>query len=178
MKNSVLNPGFPPGLFLTCLVTLLLCSCMNSNVSDLQQYVHKERAKAPAKIPPLPEVKQYATYAYDDTSLRNPFIAQNRGTTSSIEDCPQVTRANKDALEMVPLDSLTMVGSLEQEGQRWALIKDSEGIVRRAKKGDHVGQNNGLIIAVAENDVIIEELVSDRMQGCLKRQVVLAASEL
>lgn len=150
---------------------------MNTNVSDLEQYVHKERAKVPAKIQPLPEVKPFTSYVYNSTALRNPFVIENIGTAQSIEECPQVMHA-RDALELVPLDSLTLVGSLAQEGERWALIKDSAGTVHRVKKGDHLGQNSGEIIAIAESDVIIEELVSDRMQGCLKRQVTLAASEL
>ncbi|WP_455220239.1 pilus assembly protein PilP [Kaarinaea lacus] len=177
MKSFSNRWGFLPTLSLSCLVmTLSLSSCMNSSVSDLEQYVHKERNQTPGPIPALPEVKPFTTYAYDSTALRNPFVAENVNIAKSIEECPQVTHA-KDALEMEPLDSLTLVGSLAQAGDQWALIKDSTGTVHRVKKGDYLGQNSGQIIAVADSDIVIEELVSDRMEGCLKRQVVLAASE-
>ena len=176
MKYASSNIGFSPSLFLSCLVmTFLLSSCMNSNISDLEQYVHREKSKAPDKIPPLPEVKPYTTYTYNQNALRNPFVSENIGMAQSIEECPQVTRA-KDALEMVPLDSLTLVGSLEQQGQRWALVKDQESTVHRLKKGARIGQNNGQIIVITESEVVLQELVSDRLQGCIKRQTTLAAS--
>ena len=176
MKSFFHSFGRLTALGLSCLIiTLALSSCMNSNVSDLEQYVQNERNRAPAPIPALPEVKPYTIYAYDSSALRNPFVAESINIAESFEECPQATHA-KDALEMEPLDSLTLVGSLTQNGEQWALIKNANGIVHRVKKGDYLGQNSGQIIAVAESDIVIEELVSDRMQGCLKRRVVLAAS--
>ncbi len=175
MKHTLIGSKLPVGVILLCLLCTPLLSCMNSNMSDLEGYVHNERNQPPGKIPPLPDIKPFTTYTYNETALRNPFTPGKFGSSQSIEDCPQITRA-KDTLEMVPLDSLTLVGSLEQQGERWALIKDQESNVHRLKKGAHIGQNNGQIIVITESELILEELVSDRLQGCMKRQTTLATS--
>lgn len=91
----------------------------------------------------------------------------------SIQDFPQVTRS-KTELEKVPLDSLTLAGSMEQDGERWALVKDRESIVHRLKQGEYMGQNNGHIMGITESEVVLQEMVSDRMAGCQKRQTTLA----
>lgn len=142
-------------------------------MSDLEQYVQQERNKAPKKIAPLPDIKSYPIYAYHEDGLRNPFAAENGSDTGPIEECPQITRA-KDALETVPLDTLTLVGSLEQEGERWALIKDQQSNVHRLKKGEHLGQNNGQIAAITESEVVLQEMFFDRNDGCQQRKTTLA----
>ena len=157
------------------IITVLLTSCMNNNMTDLEQYIEKQRSKAPEKIAPLPAVKSYSVYAYNESGLRNPFVAENTGIARSIEECPQITRS-KDALETVPLDSLILVGSLEQNGERWALIKDPERNVHRLKKGEYMGQNNGRIMQITDNEVVLQELVSDRVEGCQKRKTILAVA--
>ena len=37
----------------------LVIGCVNDNVSDLESYVQKTKAKKPGKIEPLPDVKTY-----------------------------------------------------------------------------------------------------------------------
>lgn len=156
-------------------IALSLTSCMNNNMTDLDQYIEKQRSKAPEKIEPLPAVKSYSFYAYNESGLRNPFVAENTGIARSIEECPQITRT-KDALETIPLDSLILVGSLEQNGERWALIKDPERNVHRLKKGEYMGQNNGQIMKITDSEVVLQELVSDRLEGCQKRKTILAVA--
>ena len=112
MKSIFNHWGFSPTLTLIFLIVpLALSSCMSNNTSDLEQFVEQKRNQAPGPIPALPEIKPYTTYTYDSTALRNPFVAENVGIAQSIEECPQVTHA-KDELEMIPLDTLTLVGSL------------------------------------------------------------------
>jgi type IV pilus assembly protein PilP len=157
-----------------CLIILFsLTSCMNNSMSDLEQYVQREQNKAPKDIPPLPAIKSYPVYTYNEAGLRNPFVDENTSIARFKEECPQITRA-KDALETEPLDTLTLVGSLEQEGERWALIKDQKRNVHRLKKGEHMGQNNGRIIVITESEVVLQELVSDHIDGCKKRKTTLA----
>lgn len=157
-----------------CLIILFsLTSCMNNNLSDLEQHVQQERNKAPKEIAPLPDFISYTTYTYHENGLRNPFVAENSTVAGPITECPQVTRT-RETLETEPLDTLTLVGSLEQEGVRWALIKDQKRNVHRLKKGEHMGQNNGQIITITESEVVLQEMVSDRVDGCQQRKTTLA----
>ena len=163
-----------PAVYMMCFTSVfLLTSCMNNNMADLEQYVDKQRQKTPEKIQPLPDVKTFSFYTYNEAGLRNPFVNENINITQSIEECPQVVRS-KTTLETIPLDSLILVGSLEQDGERWALVKDPERTVHRLKQGEYLGQNNGRIMRITDNEVVLQEMVSDRMEGCQKRQTTLA----
>ena len=163
-------------IFYCLLASMLLISCTNNNVADLEQFVHNKRTQAPGKIPPLPRMQNFETYAYKASTLRNPFMLGKDGTAKPVDECPQIIRA-KTPLEQSPLDSLTMVGSLTQNNEKWVLIKDQENNVHRVKKGHFLGQNNGKIINITDSEVVLQELVSDRLQGCIKRQTILAISE-
>ena len=163
-------------IFYCLLASMLLISCTSNNVADLEQFVHNKRAQPPGNIPPLPHLQEFETYAYNETTLRNPFMLGKGGISKPVDECPQTLRA-KTPLEQSPLDSLTMVGSLEQDNERWVLIKDPENNIHRVKKGHFLGQNNGKIIKITDAEVVLQELVSDRLQGCIKRQTILAISE-
>jgi len=177
MKCTIASMDNSPFSFLfSCLFIFLLSACSNSNMSDLEQYVHEERNKTAKKIEPLPKVQSYPAYTYNEVGMRNPFVTENTRIAGSLEECPNVTRT-KNALETVPLDSLTLVGSLEQQGERWALVKDNESNVHRLKKGEYMGQNNGRIVRITDSEVVLQELVSDRMEGCQTRKTTLAIAE-
>lgn len=162
-------------LCLMCFSSIfLLSSCSSNNMTDLEQYVKNQRNKPHGKIQPLPKAKAYSVYTYKEDELRNPFVmVKDDKSKTPIEVCPQVTRS-KTELETVPLDTLTLVGSMEQDGERWALVKDRESIVHRLKRGEYMGQNNGRITRITESEVVLQEMVSNLVTGCQKRQTTLA----
>ena len=166
----------------TALVTITLCGfvigCGNDNVSDLEGYVQKVKAKKPPPIEPLPEVKTYETYAYDETTLRDPFQPSvARKVVRSTSNLRPDMKRNREVLEQFPLDTLTMVGSLEQGGSRWALIRAKDGTLYRTKKGRYIGQDYGKIIRVTETEIILQETVPDGLGGWVRRQATLSVSE-
>ena len=159
--------------------SLLMFGCVNDNVSDLQTYVNQVKAKKPGKIDPLPEVKAYETYAYDETTLRDPFQPSVRNPVklaNSGEFRPDMRR-QREVLEQFPLDTLSMVGSLEQGGERWALIRAQDGTLYRTKIGRFIGQDYGKIIRVTENEIVLQETVPDGLGGWVRRQATLSVSE-
>lgn len=161
---------------------LALCGtilgCVNDNVSDLEQYIQQTKAKKPGKIEPLPDVKTYETYAYDETTLRDPFqpSVARKVVRSSSNLRPDMKR-NREVLEQFPLDTLTMVGSLEQGGERWALIRAKDGTLYRTKKGRYIGQDYGKIVRVTETEIILQETVPDGLGGWVRRQATLSVAE-
>ena len=159
-------------------VSFMLAGCGNDNVSDLQTYVQKVKAKKPAPIPPLPDVKTYETYVYDETTLRDPFQPSvARKVVRSNNNLRPNMRRQREVLEQFPLDTLTMVGSLEQGGERWALIRSQEGTLYRTKKGRYIGQDYGQIIRVTESEIVLQETVPDGLGGWVRRQATLSVSE-
>jgi len=166
----------------TCVVifaSVALFGCVNSNVSDLQDYVASVKAKKPGKIEPLPDVQVYENYLYDETTLRDPFqgsVARQVVRTDNSGLHPNLTRP-REVLEQFALDSLKMVGTLEQGGDRWALIKAQDGTLYRTKIGHFIGQDYGKIIRVTETEIVIQETVPDGLGGWVRRQATLSVSE-
>ncbi len=159
-------------------LSTLIAGCVNDNMSDLQGYVEQTKAKKGGAIEPLPDVKTYETYAYDETTLRDPFQPSvARKVVRSTSDLRPDVKRNREVLEQFPLDTLTMVGSLEQGGDKWALIRAKDGTLYRTKKGRYIGQDFGKIIRVTETEIILQETVPDGLGGWVRRQATLSVSE-
>jgi type IV pilus assembly protein PilP len=83
----------------------------------------------------------------------------------------------KEPLEAFPLDSLRMVGTVERGGQRWAIIKDTDGTVHRIATGSYIGQNDGKIESISEEKMIINELVLDAAGTWHERKAFIALTD-
>lgn len=162
-------------LSLTCAVSLIACS--GENVSDLKAYVADIKARKKSTVDPLPEPELYETYAYDAEKLRDPFTPKKKRAATPGGDIKMQCSPPRDVLEGFPLDSLKMVGSLEQKGERWALIKSKDGTLYRTKKGKCMGQDDGKITSITESEIVLMETVSDGLGGRIKRKTVLSVSE-
>ncbi len=141
----------------------LLAACANNDMSDLQRYVEEVKARPPSGISPPPEPIEVETYLYVAGDRRDPFTP-DKADTQEVETVvdsgiqPDLNR-RKEELEFFPLDSLRMVGTLEQDGQTWALVKTKEGTIHRVTKGNHMGCNYGRIIEITEDKIKLVELV-------------------
>jgi type IV pilus assembly protein PilP len=177
MKNSAL---ISVKLLLVVMVASFLSAC-SSGMSDLEQYVEEVKARKPGRIDPLPEIKPIETFAYIAGDRRNPFRAEAprgeetqevSGNGISIDE-----NRRKEELEAFPLDSIRMVGTLEQSETKWGLVKTKEGIIYRVKAGNYLGQNHGQITQVSEDKIELTEIVSDPKGGYMERQATVALSE-
>jgi type IV pilus assembly protein PilP len=155
----------------------LLASCSGENLTDLHDYINQVKARQKSRIEPLPEIMEYPTYAYNQSKLRDPFIPTV--TKPKIIGDPNLRpdHHTPDVLEQFPLDTLEMVGSLEQGGHRWALIKAQDGTLYRTKVGRYMGQDNGKIIKITETKVVLQEIVPDGLGNWVKREAVISVTE-
>ena len=80
----------------------------------------------------------------------------------------------KEALEHFPLDTLKMVGILEQRNVMWGLIKDAEGTIHRVQAGNYAGENDGRILSVTETEINISEIIPDGLGGWIDRMASLS----
>jgi type IV pilus assembly protein PilP len=163
--------------FIILLCVGLIAGCSGENLSDLHQYVKDVKAKQKSRIEPLPEIVEYPTYAYTESELRDPFIPPAPKRIASSNPNLRPDHHTPDVLEQFPLDTLQMVGSLEQSGQRWALIKAQDGTLYRTTRGRYMGQDNGKIINITESQVVLQEIVPDGLGGWVKREAVISVSE-
>jgi len=171
-----------PGAALGAAVTLLLSACAASNMQDLEGYVEEVKARKSGRIEPLPEIKVPELFAYQMKGRPDPFrpFVEDmpddvpRGTGGGVQ--PPENHV-KEELEQFPLDTLRMVGTLEREAARWALVTAPDGAVHRVQPGNYVGKNFGKITLVAEDKVDLVEIVPDGIGGWQERQAQLELTQ-
>jgi type IV pilus assembly protein PilP len=149
-------------------------------MSDLQDYVNEVKSRPASGIEPIPEVKQVVGFVYMPKNRRDPFTRQEDDTavTETILDNgvrPDPNR-RKEELESYSLDTLRMVGTLEQEEDRWGLVKTSDGTIHRVAPGNYIGQNDGRITRVSEDKIELIELVPTG-SGFLEKEAAIALGE-
>lgn len=168
---------------LSATIALAISGC-GSDMSDLSQFVQEAKSAKRRPLPKLPELKPHETFTYRDSGLRDPFEvisfnqaqpgSEQQRSTSKLR--PDESRP-KEPLESFPLDSLRMVGVLEQQGSTWALVRATDGTIHRVRQGNYLGQNYGKITQINENEVDLVEIVPDGLGGYVERHAALALSE-
>ncbi len=161
---------------LSILLGLTLSACSSRDMSDLKQYIAEVKARPPGDIDPIPEIKPVETFTYEPGDRRDPFVIDREtveAVTSSLIAssgiAPDPLR-RKEELERFPLDSLTMQGTLEQDGIMWGLIRDPEGTLHLVRTGNYMGLNDGQIIRISEEEIELTEIVPGETPGTWREQ--------
>ena len=121
------------------------------------------------RVEPLPEIKQFEPFAYNAFDLPDPFRPRDPEAAAAQAAAggiaPPAIDRRKEVLEAFPLESLVMVGTLEQKRVRYALIKTPDKNLYRAKVGNYMGQNFGIVTAISETAITLKEVVQDPASG-------------
>jgi len=150
-----------------------LTGCSSAD-SDLQQFIQQTKQQPGGHVDPLPEVKPYETFVYDDQNLRSPFVpSQATGFNSVRRD----EKRPREFLEQFSLDTLKMVGTIRIAGSMYGLVQTKDGIVHRVTVGNYMGQNDGRITDISPSKIDIAEIVPDGLGGYMKRPAALGLSQ-
>lgn len=149
----------------------------SQDISDLQTFIAQTKSAHVGSVKPIPQFKPYESFSYTAAELRDPFVAtidleEDETTKTSLLN-PDSTRP-RQPLEVFPLDTLSMVGILEQNAQLWGLIKDPKNIVHRVQVGHYMGQSEGRIIEINESAIYLVEIVPDGIGGYIERDASIA----
>ena len=169
----------------------LLSGCVSRDISDLESYAEDVLSRKGGTIEPLPPIKPYIKYVYQagEQKLRTPFetyfnireIDPETGPVGGPEQEAyqnEIATHNREELEAFPLDSLRMVGVLENEESLWGIIRDSGGVVHRVQVGNYIGTNYGKITNIQEDGIDLRELTRDVSSGLWEeREARVALSE-
>ena len=171
-------------------LTLGISGCVNTDRSDLENYVADVLSRPGDEIPPLPAIKPYERYLYqaEQLSLRDPFVpffqeAPEAEDVEKIVDSRQqefaneILTHNREELEQFELDSLRMVGVLENPASMWGIVSDAAGTVHRVQVGNYLGRNYGKITNIQEDRIDIREIIRDSQGNWEEREAGLALSE-
>jgi type IV pilus assembly protein PilP len=149
---------------------------------ELRDWMEQQRRAAKPDVPPLTAPKKFDPQQYAGGDKVDPFSAQKL-TVALKQEARQVNsllaselNRRKEPLEAFPLDSMSMVGSVNREGRQFGLLK-VDSLLYHVKVGDHVGQNYGRITAITETDIGLREIVQDAAGEWVERNTNLQLQE-
>jgi type IV pilus assembly protein PilP len=145
------------------LIVLISSGCEQSGMGELRAYVREINSRPPGAVEPLPEIQPVDSFIFDPAGRRDPFVMDGPSTDAAKSNnrlAPDPNRP-KEQLEGFALADLTMVGTLQQDDTRWALVQTKQGQLFRVGVGNYMGLNNGRILDIDTDSVRIMEIVSD-----------------
>lgn len=161
------------------LCAVLLGGC-GGDFADLDAYMAEVKARPVGRIEPIPTFKPYQSFTYSAQSLRAPFDIPLTGKEAAVQTGktvkPDLQRA-REFLERFNIEGLQMVGTLAQKGTLWTLVQDEEGGVHRVRIGNYLGKNHGRIVAAAETEISVVEIVPNGVGGWIERPRTIKLTE-
>lgn len=167
------------------LVLLGLTGCVGDSHEDLRSWVAQERKTAKPRITPLSEPKVFVPQPYAVADASSPFDrqkltlvlrrdSQQNASNKALLEAEQNRR--KQELESYPLDAITMVGSMQQNGGQTALVRVNQ-LIYQVKPGGYMGQNYGRIEKITENSIQLREIVQDPAGDWVEKSTLLELQE-
>jgi type IV pilus assembly protein PilP len=155
------------------------CSPDNDELISWMEQQHKE---VKPNVPPIYPPKKFDPQAYLGATGVEPFGTQKLipvGGPSNGKGGALLAAARAHAtqeLESYPLDSMAMVGSLQQGGKIHGLVM-VESRLHDVKLGDWMGQNYGQITAITDSQITLRETVQDPTGEWIERTSTLQIQE-
>ena len=138
-----------------------LAGCGGESHQDLRAWMADQGKGARGRVDPLPQIKPYEPFAYNAFDLPDPFKPRKiEPTKGGSKLAPDLTR-RREPLEAYPLESLNMVGTLQQGKSTYALVRTPDRDVYQVTTGNYLGQNFGVITGIDEGGIKLKELVQD-----------------
>lgn len=161
--------------FVLLIMTLPLFSCVEVNVDDLNEFVAKTKSQIYPINDKVPALKKIDAVVFVHEDGRNPFSDPKaevaEPTKTKPKSCPQPNfDRKKDPLEMYSLENLSMQGTMQINGELWALVHVSGGELHKVKTGYYLGLNHGKVLNITKTKVELLELASDT-NGCWRERI-------
>lgn len=176
--------------YLLFVLAIMLPGCAQNDMGDLQEFVDSVKRRKAPPVTELPRFPRPNFHQYSVAEKRDPFMPFEQAEKPKVvaADAPKKNRLNckfpdtnrhPEPLEKFPVDTLSMVGTLEQDDQIWALVdgpsSDGKGrYIYRVTYDHHMGENYGRVVSITENEVGLVELHEDG-KGCFeeKTQIIV-----
>ena len=142
--------------------------------ADIRAFMKEVENKPRGSIQALPEFEPYQAFTYGASNRRSPFeppvvVAEKTAEQILNRGVKPPENHIKQHLERFSLAQLSMVGTLQQKNNMWALIEDGNGDVYKVAVGDYMGTQWGRIESINDTRIDITEIVSDGADGYLRR---------
>lgn len=174
-KNRIVQRGVKR--LAVALPMIWLAGCSSGHQDDLHQFVQEAGAHLQGKIEPMPTVRPYQAFTYNDYDMPDPFKPRKlKFNTADGSIAPDMNRP-KELLETFSLETLKMVGVISKDGVKYAVIKTPVNTIYTVKVGNYMGQNFGKVVAITDKDVKLKEIVQDGTGDWTERNSVLNLQE-
>ena len=166
-------------LVLSAAVVMTGCT---ADIDEVQQWMEQQRREVKPNVPPLLAPKKFDPQPYAAAGAVEPFSTQKLAVAFKRDErAPSSLLAGelkrrKEPLEAYPMDSMSMVGSVNKLGVPFALLR-VEGLLYQVKVGDYMGQNYGRILRISEADLVLREVVQDAAGEWIERNSTLQLLE-
>jgi type IV pilus assembly protein PilP len=173
-----------PAMLKRCalVMSLLVLAACGAEQEELGQWMEQQRREVKPNITPLSPPKKFIPQAYVALTGVEPFSTQKL-TVALKQEARQPNsllageiNRRKEPLEAYPLDSMSMVGSVNRAGRPYALLR-VDNLLYQVKQGDYLGQNYGKITKISETDVALREIVQDAAGEWIERSSALQLQE-
>jgi type IV pilus assembly protein PilP len=148
-------------------------------MDELDRYVNEVKSRPGGRIEPLPEITPYEVFTYiaDTEGYRSPFRPDTPQTAGPGGGVRPDSDRSREFLEQFPLDTLSMVGTLDIGNTTYGLVQTRDGLIHRVVPGNYLGQNDGRIVAVTDSEIQVLEIISDGIGGYLEREAAISLSD-
>jgi type IV pilus assembly protein PilP len=171
----------PQRWVIVSLAAVALSACSGEQ-DELQAWMDQQRHEVQPSVQPLSPPQKFNPQAYAGMDGMEPFSSQKL-TGALKQEARQPNSAvaaelsrRKEPLEAFPLDSMSMVGSVNRKGTPYALLK-VDSLLYQVKVGEYLGQNYGKIMKITETEVTLREIVQDAAGEWIERPTTLQLQE-
>ncbi len=158
--------------------TLALVGC-GATDGELREWMEQQKREVKPSVSALSPPKRFDPQGYLAADVVPPFSSQKLAVAARQDAVrapnPLLTaemNRRREPLESYPLDSMSMVGSINKLGRTYALLR-VDNLLYQVKVGDHVGQNYGRVTKVSEGELTLREVVQDAAGEWVERATAL-----
>ena len=161
---------------------VVLAAACGDSTDELSQWMEQQKREVKPNITPLTPPKRFDPQGYLASGTVAPFSNQKLAVAArqdAREPNPLLAAEmsrRREPLEAYPLDSMSMVGSLNKFGRGYALLR-VDNLLYQVKVGDHIGQNYGRITKITDSEVALREVVQDAAGEWIERASALQLQE-
>jgi type IV pilus assembly protein PilP len=142
----------------------------------------QQKREVKPNVSPLAPPRKFDPQPYAGADGVDPFSSQKLAVALKREEratsalLANEQKRRKEPLEAYPLDSISMVGSINKLGQPFALLR-VDNLLYQVKVGDYMGQNYGRVLRIDETEIVLREVVQDAAGEWIERNSTLQLAQ-
>lgn len=148
------------------MAVLLALGCSGGEKASPSPAAQKPQAQAKAPVPPPPQDASRKPYRYNPSGKRDPFrsLAREMRLRGTMASTP---------LERFDLSQISLTGIVWNNQRPRALVKDPAGKGYIVAVGTPIGKNEGRVLKIDENKVVVKETYVDYMGKATTKDIEL-----